>query len=180
MSVTIPASTEMRKLIATLINTPDQNIQLSCLTIEVVCKMWYCFFAFAMSLLLNFFRVSYTCSGCFELFCMSYTVSENLPGTFRYLGTYKNSVLIFNDNYLSMCGIERVKRPKQELIETFSFQVKLLLKQMKAMTGPQQWARQSSQLVLLSNIVLQSQDQLKKLKMQFQKLLTKERKLFLL
>ena len=40
--VTIPASTEMRKMLAILINTP----QLSCLTGEVVCKMWYYFFAF--------------------------------------------------------------------------------------------------------------------------------------
>ena len=100
---------------------------------------------------------------------MSYTVSENLPGTSRYFGTYKNSVLIFNHNYLSMFGIERVKRPKQEQIETFFFQAKLLLNQMKAVTESQERARQSSQLVPLSNIVLQSHDQLKKLKMHFQK-----------
>ena len=79
-----------------------------------------------------------------------------------------------------MLGIERVKKPKQELIETFLFQAKLLMNEMKAVTEPQQWARQSSQLVLLSNIILQSHDQLKKLKMHFQKPLTKERKLFLL
>ena len=54
------------------------------------------------------------------------------------------------------------------------------MNQIKAVTEPQQWTRQSSQLVLLSNIVLQSQDQLKKLKIHFQKALTEERKLFLL
>ena len=58
-------------------------------------------------------------------------MSENLRGAFRYFGTYKNSVLIFNHNYFSMLGIERVKRPKKELIETFSFQGKLLMNQMK-------------------------------------------------
>ena len=63
-----------------------------------------------------------------------------------------------------MLGIERVKRPKQELIEIFLCQAKLLMNQMKAVTEPQQRARQSSQLALLSNIFLQSQDQLKKLK----------------
>ena len=46
-------------------------------------------------------------------------MSENLPGASRYFGTYTNSVLIFNHNYSSMLGIERVKRPKQELIENF-------------------------------------------------------------
>ena len=89
-----------------------------------------------MFLFLNLFRVSHTCSGCFELFCMSSNVSENLPGTSRYFGTYKNSVLIFNHNYLPMLGIERVKGPKQELIETFPFQAKLLLNQIKAVTEP--------------------------------------------
>ena len=79
-----------------------------------------------------------------------------------------------------MLGIERVKRPKQELIETFLCQAKLLMNQMKAVTEPQQRARQSSQLVLLSNIFLQSQDQFKKLKMHFQKALTKQRKWLLL
>ena len=91
-----------------------------------------------MFLFLNFFLVSYTCSECFELFFLSYTVSENLPGISRYFGTYKNSVLIFNHNYLSMLGIERVKRPKQELIETFLFQAKLLSNQMKVVMEPQQ------------------------------------------
>ena len=119
ISVTILASTEMRKLLATVINTPDQNIQLSCLTREVVCKMWNYFFAFSNVFVFEFFHVCYTCSGCFELFCMSSTVSENLPGTSRYFVTYKNSVLIFNHNCLSMLGIERIKRPKQELIKTF-------------------------------------------------------------
>ena len=82
-------------------------------------------------------------------------MSENLSGASRYFGTYKRSVLIFNHNYLSMLGIERVKRPKQELKETFLFQAKLLMNQMKVVTEPQQRARQSSQLVLLSNILLQ-------------------------
>ena len=128
----------MRKMLSTLINTLDQNIQLSCLTREVVCKMWYYFFAFVMFLFMNFFRISYTCSGCFELFCMIYTVSENLPGTSRCFGTYKSSVLIFNPNYLLMLAIERVKMPRQELIETFLFQGKLLLNQMKVVTETQQ------------------------------------------
>ena len=92
------------------------------------------FSLFVMFLFLNFFRVSYTCSGCFELFCMSSIGSENLPGTSRYFGTYKNIVLIFNHNYSPMLGIERVKRPKQELTETFLFQAKLLMNQIKAVT----------------------------------------------
>ena len=107
-------------------------------------------------------------------------MSENLPGASRYFSTYENSMLIFNHSYLSMLGIEMVKRPKQELVETFLFKAKLLMNQMKAVAQPQQRARRSSQLVLLSNIVLKSQDQLKKLKMHFQKALTKERKLLLL
>ena len=46
-------------------------------------------------------------------------MSGNLPGASRYFGTYKNNVLIFIHNYSSMLGIERVARPKQELIENF-------------------------------------------------------------
>ena len=69
---------------------------------------------------------------------MSFTVSENLPGTSRYFDTYKNSVLIFNHNYLPMLGIERVKGAKQKLIETFLFQEKLLLNQIKVVTEAQQ------------------------------------------
>ena len=65
-------------------------------------------------------------------------MSENLLGVSSYFDTYKNSVLIFNHNYyLPMLGIERVKRPKQEFIETFLFQAKLLMNQMKAVTEPQ-------------------------------------------
>ena len=54
------------------------------------------------------------------------------------------------------------------------------MNQMKAVTEPQQWARQSSQLVLLLTIAVQSHDQFKKLKMHFQKAFSKEGELFLL
>ena len=54
ISVTIPASTEMRKLLAILINTPE-NIELLCLTGEVVCEMWYYFFAFCHVFVFEFF-----------------------------------------------------------------------------------------------------------------------------
>ena len=67
------------------------------------------FLLFVMFLFLNFFRVSYTCSGCFELFCMSSTGSENQPVTSRYFDTYKNIALIFNHNHLPILGIERSK-----------------------------------------------------------------------
>ena len=63
-------------------------------------------------------------------------MSENLLGASRYFGTYENSVLIFNHNYLLMLGIESDERPKQELIEIFLFQAKLLVNQMKAITEP--------------------------------------------
>ena len=57
-----------------------------------------------MFLFLDFFRVSDTCTGCFELFVYEFhlpyvlVVSENLPEASRFFGTYKNSVLIFNHN----------------------------------------------------------------------------------
>ena len=86
ISVTIPTSTEMRKLLAILINTQDQNIQFSCLTGEVACKMWYYFFGFCHVFVFDFFRVSYTCSGCFELFCMSSTCFRFLLYPKIYLG----------------------------------------------------------------------------------------------
>ena len=54
------------------------------------------------------------------------------------------------------------------------------MNQIKVVAEPQQWSRRSSQLVVLSNMVLQNHDQFKKLKMHLQKALTKERKLFLL
>ena len=106
-------------------------------------------------------------------------MSGNLPGASRYFGTYKNNVLIFIHNYSSMLGIERVARPKQELIENF-LSGETVDELNEGSDGATAMRTQSSQLVLLSNIVLQSHDQFKKLKMYFQKALKKERKLFLL
>ena len=63
ISVTISASTEMKKLLAILI-----NIELSCLIGEVLWRCGITFSLFVRFLFLNFFRVSYSCSACFELF----------------------------------------------------------------------------------------------------------------